>query len=73
MQVVHLVALEADHSHDFRVATPANFVANEELIDKLVIAVQAETHFISEVHRRVEELLIRQLHRRIGRLHLHGR
>ena len=73
MQVMHLVALEADHSHDFRVATSANFVANEELIDKLVIAVQAQTHLISEVHRRIEELLIRQLHRCINRLYLHGR
>ena len=68
MQLVHLTALDSDDSLHLGVTSFADVVANEELIDKLVFAFLSESDFISEVHGRVEELLVGQLHGSIRRL-----
>lgn len=68
MQLVHLTALDSDDSLHFGVTSFADVVANEELIDKLVFTLLSESDFISEVHGRVEELLVGQLHGSIRRL-----
>lgn len=65
-EMMQLVSLEPDDSHDLRVASSANFVADEKFIYKLVVSVESQSDFICEVHGRVEELLVRKLHGSIG-------
>ena len=70
MQLVHLTTLDSDDSLDLGVTSFSDVVANKEFIDKFVFALLSESDFISEVHGRVEELLVGQLHGSVGRLQI---
>ena len=59
VQLTHLITFNTDDTLDFRVTTTSYIIANEELVDKLIVAVHSQTHLICEVHRRIEELLVR--------------
>ena len=69
IQLVHLVFFDSNNALNFGVATAADIVADEEFVDELVLTVEAQSNFIGEVHERVEELLVCQLHRSVDRLH----
>ena len=59
VKLTHLTTFNADDTLDFRVAAASDIVANEKLVDKLIIPFKSQAHFIREVHRRIEELLVR--------------
>ena len=72
VKLAHLVALDANDTLDFRVAAASDIVAHKEFVDKLIVPVETQAHLIREVHRRIEELLVRELHRCIDGLDLDG-
>ena len=72
LELGHLTALDSDHAFDLGVAAPSDVVADQELIDEPVPVLLSDAHLIGEIHRRVEELLVRQQHSRLGRFHVDG-
>ena len=59
VQLTHLITLNTDDALDFRVTSAPYIIANKELVDELIVAVHPQAHLVSEVHRRIEELLVR--------------
>ena len=71
MQLLKLCLAQPYHSFHLAKTSSTYVIANQELIDELIVTILSQFDLICEVHRRLEELLIGHIHARVWS-YLHG-